>query len=187
MLAAKGGPGLWGSIERAVPTREPSSVLIVPKSVAPIAPSAANAPPRSHHRLSRFRAEAASAMCRFVRFHTEIRDTEISHELGIFGALGVLEDRGRLSEGELVRVRATLDWFKDHLTVPRLDAECWRARFWFRDSAQPMVKRLWELVGILRERYIRVELITSVNPGLIVYRDQHQVAALPWPVTRRRH
>jgi hypothetical protein len=62
----------------------------------------------------------------------------------------------------------------------------WRAKFWFRDSAQPIVKRLWELVAILRVRLIRVELLTTVDPGIIVYSDEHQVAAMPRRVKRCR-
>lgn len=81
-------------------------------------------------------------------------------------------------------MRTVFDWFNDHLTVPQLDPAYWHARFWFRDSAQPMVKRLWELVAILRERNLRVELLTAVDPGVIIYHDQHQVAALPRPLRR---
>ncbi len=124
-------------------------------------------------------------MCRFVRFHTQIRDSQIHHELGIFVALRELECRRRLSEDEQERVREAFGWFNDHLRVPRLEPEHWRARFWFRDSAQPMVRRLWEVVAVLRQRDVPVQFVITSEPGTIVYRDHYQVAAIPCAVRRR--
>ena len=52
-------------------------------------------------------------------------------------------------------LRTTLDWFNDNLTLPRLRG-AWRPIFWFRDDAQSVVSRAWELIAILRDEGIIV-------------------------------
>ncbi len=124
-------------------------------------------------------------MCRFIRFHTRVRDCQIHHELGIFAALNELERECRLTEAEQDRVQEVFGWFNKNLRVPSLREEHWRARFWFWNSAQEMIGRLWEVVAILRHCDVPVELVKTNDPGTIVYGDQHQVAAIPRENRRR--
>jgi hypothetical protein len=50
-----------------------------------------------------------------------------------------------------------------------------------------MLRKLWELVAVLRDQAVPVELITASNPGKICYADRYQVAAIPWRARRRRN
>jgi hypothetical protein len=43
-----------------------------------------------------------------------------------------------------------------------------------------MIRRLWDLVSVLRENDVGIELICTNNPGHICYEDRYQVAAIPW-------
>jgi hypothetical protein len=92
---------------------------------------------------------------------------------------------GRLTDAEHDRVQEVFGWFNEHLQVPRLREEHWRARFWFWHSAQPMIRRLWDVVAVLRHCDVLVELLKTSDPGTIVYGDQHQVAAIPRANRRR--
>jgi len=49
-----------------------------------------------------------------------------------------------------------------------------------------MVKKLWELVHVLREHAVPVELVTATDPGSICYSDQFQIAAIPRRRSRQR-
>ena len=44
---------------------------------------------------------------------------------------------------------------------------------------------MWELVQLLSEYYFTTELITARSVGRIVYRDTHQVAAVPTAAVNR--
>ena len=50
-----------------------------------------------------------------------------------------------------------------------------------------MLRKLWELVAILRDQAVPVEMITSSDPGTICYSDRYQVAAIPRKAGRRRN
>jgi hypothetical protein len=122
-------------------------------------------------------------MSRYIRFHTSVQEAANSKRLGLFRAFGELESSERLDPNFASALRDTLAWFNAHLRVPSLHHEHHRAQFWFRSEAQDFVRRVWDVVAILRESQVIVELHRSDNPGKIIYRDDHQVAAIP---TRRR-
>jgi hypothetical protein len=42
------------------------------------------------------------------------------------------------------------------------------------------MKHIWTLAHALREAGVWVEMQTISRPGRIVYRDEQQVAVLPW-------
>jgi pyruvate-formate lyase-activating enzyme len=125
-------------------------------------------------------------MCRFVRFHTLLRESDTHLELGIFTVLYELKTAGQLTENELDYVQQICDWFNHNLKAPRLCPDYWRARFWFRDSAQSMVTRLWDLAAVLQSNDVPVRFLTTRNPGTIVYADHYQVAAIIRSSPRRR-
>jgi hypothetical protein len=39
---------------------------------------------------------------------------------------------------------------------------------------------IWILLHARREADVWVEMQTCVNPGRVVYEDEHQIAAVPW-------
>lgn len=82
------------------------------------------------------------------------------------------------------RLREVLSWFNRNLTVPSLGDSDWRCLFWFRSNSQPVISRLWELAHLLEDEGIFVTKVRTSQPGMIVYRDEHQVAAKP---RRKKH
>ena len=108
-----------------------------------------------------------------------MRCSDTGRPAGIFVAAGRVEDRTTLPESTRERLREVLAWFNSNLTVPKLDEADWRCLFWFRSDSQPVVSRLWELAYLLEDEGVFVSKLRTRQPGMIVYRDEHQVAAKP--------
>jgi hypothetical protein len=70
-------------------------------------------------------------------------------------------------------------WFNMNLPVPRLRARQGRPVFWFRTEANDCLVQIWNLVAIFNAEGLYVEQLTTLRPGHIVYRDDHQIAAIP--------
>ena len=115
----------------------------------------------------------------YIRFQTQLRCSDTGRPAGIFVAAGRVEDRTTLPESTRERLREVLAWFNSNLTVPKLDEADWRCLFWFRSDSQPVVSRFWELAYLLEDEGVFVSKLRTRQPGMIVYRDEHQVAAKP--------
>ena len=115
----------------------------------------------------------------YLRFETQLRCDETNRRLGVFFAAGLVEDDWKLDDDALQRLKAALNWFDENLTVPKLCDNRWRSVFWFRSSAQLVISRLWDVVSILRDEGVYLIQRRTNSPGMIVYSDEYQVAAIP--------
>ena len=115
----------------------------------------------------------------YLRFQTQLRCCDTGRPAGIFHAAGSIEDKTNLPDVTRDQLRDVLIWFNKNLTVPTLNDSDRRSLFWFRSEAQPIISRLWELVYLLEEEGVFVTKVRTRQPGMIVYRDEHQVAARP--------
>ena len=118
-------------------------------------------------------------MSTYIRFQTSVHCPHTKRPLGVFRTTGVLEGEGRIEEHFRDTVSETLRWYNDNLAVPRIPCEKRRSVFWFRSDQQEIVDRMWDLVAILVEHQIEVRRLRTTDPGMIVYRDDYQVAAIP--------
>ena len=115
----------------------------------------------------------------YIRFQTQLRCCTTGRSAGIFVAAGHIEDRTTTPELSRNRLREVLIWFNRNLAVPTLDESDWRSLFWFRSNSQSVISQLWELVHLLEDEGVFVTKVRTSQPGMIVYRDEHQVAAVP--------
>ena len=117
----------------------------------------------------------------YLRFTTLKMDEVSKRPQGIFiAAYGLLES-GDLSAAEWKRLREILDWYKANLPLPPNTFEASRAIFWFRNSAAENIRRMWELVAILRAHDIPISVHKCRRLANISYYDELQVAAYPSP------
>ncbi len=116
---------------------------------------------------------------KYLRFRTTLREAAGSGPLGVFAAVGHLQDAEVLDREADSQLAAVCRWFNVHLPVPKLKTEHRRAVFWFRPDCHGLLGKLWELVEVIREQAVPVELITARDPGTICYADRFQVAAIP--------
>jgi hypothetical protein len=115
----------------------------------------------------------------FIRFRTNLRDSESPGPLGVFWAAGHCLDSGVLDSRSHKRLGEICEWFNINLVVPELDPEHWRAVFWFRSDCNGLLGRIWEMAYLMQDGGVTVELIHTVDPGSICYKDKHQIAAIP--------
>jgi hypothetical protein len=120
----------------------------------------------------------------FVRYVTSLRDP-ISHQhLGIIAA--AWEHRHHFEWGIELRIESLIDWFNDHLRVPRRFTRsrrknaASRAICWFKESASLHIAMARVIAQTLDEVGIATTALTTRKPGYIVYEDRHQVAAIPF-------
>jgi FMN phosphatase YigB (HAD superfamily) len=112
----------------------------------------------------------------YLRFAVRARGLPESAYRGIFHTAYALLKKDDGSPDQK-RLRELLIWFEANLHPhdPRMK----RAIFWFRRDAVDCIERVWELVHIVQRAGFKVVLLSEHAPGRIVYRDAHQIAALP--------
>ena len=118
-------------------------------------------------------------MSRYIRFQTSVLCARARRPLGIFRATGVLQTEGRIEAHFTNLVEKSLDWFSSNLTSPPINETEKNCVFWFCANQAQMVAEIWDLVSVLEMHDVNVTQVRTDDPGMIVYRDEFQVAALP--------
>ena len=116
----------------------------------------------------------------FLRFTILSPDPDTGKNTGILVAAHKLRDEGNLSVDEHRELRLCLQWFNDHLTVPKTyNLQNKRALAWFKPEAQKPIERMWQLKHILDTQGLHVNVLKTATPGRIVFEDGWQVIAIP--------
>lgn len=112
----------------------------------------------------------------FIRFVVGA-DAEHHRELtGVIAEARFLRDANELTSEEDRRLEETYDWLNDNLPQPPYSSSNWGdVAAWFKDTAHESIRRMWDLAAILREHDVPVRMLTSDNPGRVVYEDDFQV------------
>lgn len=119
---------------------------------------------------------------RYVRFVAG--DEEDGYDQsGVFTVANNCAEDGTLNKFEAERLEEIFEWFNDNLPCPpfqeKLKSREWSrdAVAWFREDADEMTGRMWELVWMLRNVGIEARMIVTTKPGKIVYEDEFQIVA----------
>jgi len=74
------------------------------------------------------------------------------------------------------------EWLNTYLPCPPFSTSDWgsEAISWFKDSAGPSIKKMWDIVALLQEHDITVRLLKSKNPGKVLYEDEFQIVVREW-------
>lgn len=129
----------------------------------------------------------------YLRFATFRIDPDAQREQGIFQASYDLIQGGELHPAEIERLHSALAYFNEDLDVP--DVEEPRAVFWFKCACRGCTRHGWLLADALEAAGLHVVPVLTRKPGLVVYEDGCQVAAIPYrdtfvarrlPAPRRR-
>jgi len=116
-----------------------------------------------------------------VRFCLLRRDVESHSPLGVFQAAIALRDAGNLEPHEEDWLERDLGWLRVHLPSPDClrTAGNHRAICWFRPTASDAIDKVRGIVALLMTRGVIVQMLTTAQPGTIVYEDEWQVVAKP--------
>jgi hypothetical protein len=119
----------------------------------------------------------------FVRFVVGGDDENAAWLTGVIRETSKLCDGCELYDYEYDLLQAAFGWFNEHLPCPPFRAKLrsgkWtcRAVAWFRSDAGEPLRRIWDIVAVLKEHGVPVRMLTSNSPGKIVYADAFQIVA----------
>lgn len=127
----------------------------------------------------------------YIRFQGTERSPR-GHFPGVFALANGLAREGLLSEAEHRFWRAANDWYDAAYPNPSdTDPEVYDpgvnpgAVAWFKSTAGHLLDRVPGYLALLAAHGVACERIESADPGRIVYEDEVQVVAVPWPRSGR--
>jgi hypothetical protein len=125
---------------------------------------------------------------RYVRFESAVPNGRGAYP-GVFGLVNGLARSGRLSAAEWTWWRAANAWYDAAYPDPALvDPTLFdRARHpgltcWFADSAEHLLCRVPGYLSLLDRYGLGWRERRSADPGLVRYRDDVQIAVIPYPL-----
>lgn len=119
----------------------------------------------------------------YLRFATFRIDPDACRPQGVFVRTYALLATDALRAEERRRLREALAYFEHDLAVPTV----WESRavFWFKAECARCTHQAWALVNALKAVGVPVVPVRTKKPGLVVYEDDCQVAAVPYRDTFR--
>ena len=113
----------------------------------------------------------------YLRFVITQIDDHSHQPQGLFRASDVLLKSAELEADEKKRLQEILIWFNKNLPAPNKPYITGNVTFWFKTAAQEHIRRMWELVHVLRAHGYLVEVHKCDYLYDLVYQDEYQVAA----------
>jgi hypothetical protein len=127
----------------------------------------------------------------YVRFRSRYPN-QAGERIGVFSLVNVLGRHGMLTPDEEEFRRENNSWYNAAYPEPSAThpgtydpAVNPHAAAWFKASATALIDRIPGYLLILDAHNVAWEEVRTADPGRIVYRDEHQVVAVPHrgPVT----
>ncbi len=123
----------------------------------------------------------------YLRFVCSRIDEDSHCRLGVFqAAYELLASNALIESADRDAMRSVLDWYKAHLDAPdrfsrsrKINAAP-NAISWYRQTAHDHIQRMHQLCVVLNRYGIATEILRTDRPGVIVYEDDHQIAAVPF-------
>jgi hypothetical protein len=117
----------------------------------------------------------------FVRFVIGKQDEQSHSRQGVFQAAFFLRDTGQLERHEEDWLEGELKWLRMHLKSPAClrASGNHRALSWFHPRARVAIRKVRSIAALLEEKGIFVNMVTTRDPGTIIYEDGLQVVAKP--------
>ncbi len=119
---------------------------------------------------------------RFVCFNT-VRGQRT--RLGLFQAIEFAEASDKAPGWALAAIHELSDWFNANLATPtQFERGGWKrpgqpALSWFKPEAIEHFRLMHELKTALEECGVHVEILTTREPGVIIWEDRNQLVAEP--------
>jgi hypothetical protein len=119
---------------------------------------------------------------RFICFQTVGRQRS---RLGLFKAIGEAVESEHAPGWAITEARVQSGWFNKNLAIPQAFSTGGHKGFgqpglsWFKPSAFEHIRRMHALRIALAACGTHVEVLTTRDPGLVVWQDEHQIVAEP--------
>ncbi|MGZ3275420.1 MAG: hypothetical protein ACXU82_16155 [Caulobacteraceae bacterium] len=121
----------------------------------------------------------------YVRFVCYRQVENQRQRLGLFQALDQARQSDFAPPWALKELGQTYDWFKKNLAVPeQFSRGGWKGRgqpglSWFKPAAEEHIRQMHALKLALEACGVHVDILTTRDPGVIIWQDQHQIVAEP--------
>lgn len=104
--------------------------------------------------------------------------------IGLFQALDDARDCDFAPNWALREIGRIYGWFKENLKVPEKFSETYGGQgrpglSWFKPAATEHIKQMHQLRRLLEECGVYIEILTTRDPGSIVWQDENQLVADP--------
>lgn len=125
----------------------------------------------------------------YIRFAIHSKDEDSGRRQGIFQTLVDVREAGLLYDYEVERVTEIHKWFNKYLEKPSSfnrsskPHSLNKAISWYKDSAKEHIAYMRELAVILEGHGVEVLMLQTERPGYVVYEDEYQITAEPFPDT----
>jgi hypothetical protein len=121
----------------------------------------------------------------YVRFVCYQNVPSQRQRLGLFQALDQARECGFAPAWALKELGEIYGWFKENLAVPhQFSRGGWKGHgqpglSWFKPAASEHIRQMHRLKLALEACGVHVDILTTRDPGEIIWQDQHQVVAEP--------
>lgn len=128
----------------------------------------------------------------YIRFTTKFVNEYGETHTGIFSALRFIREWSLTQDEDVNKLKDLRDWFNANLEAPDRFSNATNKNpaaislSWFKDSSKEHIKKIYEIRYILEKYGIMIEVLTTKNPGYIIYEDEHQVSAIPFRNDRKK-
>ena len=121
----------------------------------------------------------------YIRFVCYRQVESQRQRLGVFQALDEARESDFAPPWALKELGELYGWFKDNLTVPgQFSRGGWKGRgqpglSWFKPVADEHIRQMHCLKVALEACGVHVDILTTRDPGTIIWQDRHQIVAEP--------
>jgi hypothetical protein len=128
----------------------------------------------------------------YLRFITQFVNEHGETHNGIFSALRFIREWSLTQDEDVHNLKNLRDWFNANLDAPDKFSNANNKNpasislSWFKDSAKDHIKKIYEIREVLEKYGIIVEVVSTRNPGYIIYEDEYQVSAIPFKTDRKK-
>jgi hypothetical protein len=128
----------------------------------------------------------------YIRFITEFINEYGETHTGIFSALRFVRELDFAQDEDVVVLKRLRKWFNENLEAPDKFSNAKNKNpesislSWFKDSSKEHIKKIYEIREVLDKYGVVVEVVTTKNPGYIIYEDDYQVSAIPFKPDRKQ-
>jgi hypothetical protein len=121
----------------------------------------------------------------YVRFVCSRLIDGQKHRLGLFQALDEAREADLAPDWALKQIGETYGWFMRNLAIPTIykprgaTSLGQRGLSWFKPAAHEHITKMHSLSSALASCGVHVEMLTTRDPGIVIYQDRLQLVAVP--------
>jgi hypothetical protein len=113
----------------------------------------------------------------YIRFVVGADNEDHRQLTGVITEVRFLIEKGELEDYQVIRLEEIFEWLNEHLPCPPFstDERLKNGACWFKSHAGEPIKKIWEVIALLKEHDIPVRILKSRMPGRCFYEDDFQI------------